>query len=131
MSIRQLNDPEGFAKIVRQWIEERQYSELFQNGCCFHFALRAFEAGIGDLHAIELPAAKDGIEHVFVMTPDDEMFDNYGYQSLSNRYRNRKPFPITKHEVEKWISSRCLPSSLEKVVFEIADQIIAKNRKQI
>jgi hypothetical protein len=108
-----------------------KWDELFSQGGCFHFALRARAWGIGEFHCTRsafMPESK--ADHVFVVAPDGRIFDRRGYRSWAELDAERKPLygarPMTQHEVDSHISSMRVPAELHRRLFDGADMLIEK-----
>ena len=115
---------------LRAFIAAKKYDELFSQGGCFHFAQRAWKMGMGKLHCTVAGLDPTKADHVFVVAPDDLVFDRLGFRTAYDLLTERKSDQgqnrsITPEEVDAHIRSMGIVDDLHQEIFGIADELIA------
>jgi hypothetical protein len=118
--------------LARSRLENENYDALFSGGCCFHFALQSFRAGIGKIVYSGNGTADGSKTHVFVITPGGQAFDHNGYANLADLmqrfagWNHIKPTSLSEGELMQAIDALDYPVDLTADILAVADKVIRK-----
>lgn len=115
-------------------IEAGDWTKLFSEGACFHFALRAAEAGLGELWCLRCESdfedERENVPHAFVKCGDGRCFDSRGFRAIdaiANDFGvgTDETSRTTKDEIIRKFEAWALTDALNQEIYAIADREIA------